>query len=51
MRLIGALLRLKSALLRFISALANNTLLLNILAIMNTFFPFFPALVRLISGF
>ena len=42
-----ALLRLKSALLRFISALANNTLL-NILAIMNTFFPFFPALVRLI---
>jgi len=47
MRLIGALLRLKSALLRFISALANNTLL-NILAIMNTFFPFFPALVRLI---
>jgi len=39
-----ALLRLKSALLRFISALANNTLL-KILAIMNTFFPFFPALV------
>jgi len=49
MRLIGALLRLKSALLRFISALANNTLL-SILAIMNTFFPFFPALVRLISA-
>ena len=49
MRLIGALLRLKSALLRFISALANNTLL-NILAIMNTFFPFFPAVVWLISA-
>jgi len=44
-----ALMRLKSALLRFISALANNTLL-NILAIMNTFFPLFPALVRLISA-
>ena len=49
MRLIGALLRLKSALLRYISALANNTLL-NILAIMNTFSPFFPALVRIISA-
>jgi len=49
MRLIGALMRLKSALLRFISALANNTLLNN-LAIMSTFFPFFPALVRLISA-
>jgi len=44
-----ALMRLIGALLRFISALANNTLL-NILANMNMFFPFFPALVRLISA-
>ena len=54
MRLTGSLLRLKSALLRFISALANNTLL-NILAMMNTFFPalavrFISALLGLISA-
>jgi len=51
--LIGALLRLISALLRFISALANNTpsILLNILTLMNTFFPFyFPAFVKPISA-